>query len=139
MDHIKLVSAMQFLTMAEYLPARISSSFFQTSPNAKVGFSKAMSQGWIVIDTSGGASVVRRKVPSIDDVVHSNWSSFQVAKEKAFLIAWKMTQVDSRANRWKLHHHKGPRIHDGLEEARIRFDFWHVDFWCVEGIKVQGL
>jgi phenylalanyl-tRNA synthetase alpha chain len=31
-----------------------------------------MSQGWIVIDKSGGAPVVRRKVPSIDDVVQQH-------------------------------------------------------------------
>lgn len=31
-----------------------------------------MSHGWIVIDKSGGAPVVRRKVPSIDDVVQQH-------------------------------------------------------------------
>lgn len=31
-----------------------------------------MSHGWIVIDKSGGAPVVRRKVPSIDDVVQKH-------------------------------------------------------------------
>lgn len=41
----------------------------QSSPNAKVGFSKAMSQGWIVIDKSGKPPLVKRKVESIDDVV----------------------------------------------------------------------
>lgn len=38
-------------------------------PNAKVGFSKAMSAGWIVVDKSGGAPIVKRKVDSITDTV----------------------------------------------------------------------
>ncbi|VVD03817.1 unnamed protein product [Leptidea sinapis] len=41
-------------------------------PNAKVGFSKAMSLGWIFIDKSGGAPIVKRKVSSIQDIVQEN-------------------------------------------------------------------
>lgn len=44
----------------------------KTSPNAKVGFSKAMSQGWIQIDKSGKAPIVKKKVDSIDDVVQQH-------------------------------------------------------------------
>ncbi|XP_048000082.1 phenylalanine--tRNA ligase alpha subunit [Leguminivora glycinivorella] len=44
----------------------------KTSPNAKVGFSKAMSSGWIVIDKSGGAPIVKRKVDSITDIVQDH-------------------------------------------------------------------
>lgn len=35
----------------------------------KLGFSKAMSHGWILIDKSSGTPVVKRKVDSIDDEV----------------------------------------------------------------------
>jgi len=35
----------------------------------KVGFSKAMSAGWIVLDKSGGKPVVKRKVAEIEDVI----------------------------------------------------------------------
>ena len=38
----------------------------------KVGFSKAMSAGWITIDKSGGKPVVKRKVDSIADNVKSH-------------------------------------------------------------------
>lgn len=38
-------------------------------PNAKVGFSKAMSAGWILVDKSTGAPIVKRKVESITDTV----------------------------------------------------------------------
>jgi hypothetical protein len=39
-------------------------------PAGKVGFSKAMSAGWIVLDKSaGGAPVVTRKVDSITDTI----------------------------------------------------------------------
>ncbi|KAH8245615.1 hypothetical protein KR032_012502 [Drosophila birchii] len=38
-------------------------------PNAKVGFSKAMSHGWILVDKSVSPPVVRRKVDSIVDGV----------------------------------------------------------------------
>uniref|UniRef100_A0A1B0GP45 phenylalanine--tRNA ligase n=1 Tax=Phlebotomus papatasi TaxID=29031 RepID=A0A1B0GP45_PHLPP len=41
----------------------------KSSPNAKIGFSKAMSHGWIVVDKSGGAALVKRKVEEIEDVV----------------------------------------------------------------------
>lgn len=45
---------------------------FQNVPNAKVGFSKAMSSGWIQIDKSGGAPLVKRKVDSIVDIVQDH-------------------------------------------------------------------
>lgn len=41
-------------------------------PNAKVGFSKAMSAGWIHIDKSGGAPLVKRKVATITDTVQEH-------------------------------------------------------------------
>lgn len=41
-------------------------------PFAKVGFSKAMSNGWIYIDKSSGAAVVKQKVPIINDTVKEN-------------------------------------------------------------------
>ncbi|XP_072949849.1 phenylalanine--tRNA ligase alpha subunit [Epargyreus clarus] len=44
----------------------------KTVPNAKVGFSKAMSAGWIIIDKSGGAPLVKRKVDSITDTVQDH-------------------------------------------------------------------
>ncbi|KAM3959937.1 phenylalanine--tRNA ligase alpha subunit [Aphomia sociella] len=42
------------------------------TPNAKVGFSKAMSSGWILIDKSGGPPLVKKKVDSIVDVVQDH-------------------------------------------------------------------
>ncbi|CAK1579759.1 unnamed protein product [Parnassius mnemosyne] len=44
----------------------------KTVPNAKVGFSKAMSSGWICIDKSGGAPLVKRKVDNIQDTVQDH-------------------------------------------------------------------
>lgn len=44
----------------------------KTVPNAKVGFSKAMSAGWIVIDKSGGPPLVKRKVDTITDTVQEH-------------------------------------------------------------------
>ncbi|KAJ8719248.1 hypothetical protein PYW07_016804 [Mythimna separata] len=44
----------------------------KTVPNAKVGFSKAMSAGWIFIDKSAGAPLVKRKVDTITDVVQEH-------------------------------------------------------------------
>ncbi|XP_071952919.1 phenylalanine--tRNA ligase alpha subunit-like [Antedon mediterranea] len=44
----------------------------KTSPNAKIGFSKAMSAGWLIMDkTAEGGPVVKRKVPSIEDKAKS--------------------------------------------------------------------
>ncbi|KAF5300100.1 hypothetical protein FQA39_LY11292 [Lamprigera yunnana] len=44
-------------------------------PNAKVGFSKAMSVGWILLDKSEGKSVIKKKVPHIVDQVQANLQS----------------------------------------------------------------
>ncbi|XP_058812204.1 phenylalanine--tRNA ligase alpha subunit [Topomyia yanbarensis] len=44
----------------------------KSSPNAKVGFSKAMSNGWIMMDKSGGAPVIKRKVTEIKDLVRDH-------------------------------------------------------------------
>lgn len=38
-------------------------------PNGKVGFSKAMSAGWILVDKSKGKPLVKKKVPNITDSV----------------------------------------------------------------------
>lgn len=38
-------------------------------PNAKVGFSKAMSNGWVLVDKSINPPLVKRKVPEIKDLV----------------------------------------------------------------------
>lgn len=44
----------------------------KSSPYAKVGFSKALAAGWIEIDKSKGAPIVRKKVPSIVDVIQTH-------------------------------------------------------------------
>lgn len=41
-------------------------------PNAKIGFSKAMSAGWIAVDKSKGAPMVVRKASEIEDTVRDN-------------------------------------------------------------------
>lgn len=46
-------------------------------PNAKIGFSKAMSAGWIMVDKSGGPPQVKRKVPQIVDVVQQHLNSIK--------------------------------------------------------------
>lgn len=43
-----------------------------SSPYAKVGFSKAMVAGWIVLDKSRDAPIVRKKVPSIVDAIQTH-------------------------------------------------------------------
>ena len=52
----------------------LCTSFMQKDvPNAKVGFSKAMSAGWLSIDKSAeGGPRVYRKSPSISDVVQES-------------------------------------------------------------------
>lgn len=41
-------------------------------PNAKVGFSKAMSAGWILVDRSGDKPMVKRQLPKIVDTVQTH-------------------------------------------------------------------
>lgn len=58
----------------------------KTSANAKVGFSKAMSQGWILVDKSVNPPVVKKKVPEIVDAVRDNLVKIQSGE-------WKITDV----------------------------------------------
>lgn len=44
----------------------------KSGPYAKVGFSKAMVAGWIVLDKSGDVPIVRKKMPSIVDVIQAH-------------------------------------------------------------------
>nr|XP_019933124.2 phenylalanine--tRNA ligase alpha subunit [Aedes albopictus] len=53
----------------------------KTSPNAKVGFSKAMSNGWILMDKSGGAPLIKRKVDKIEDVVKNHAKAVAEGKD----------------------------------------------------------
>lgn len=46
----------------------------------KVGFSKAMSAGWITIDKSGGQPLVKRKVKTIQDVVGDHLKAIKEGK-----------------------------------------------------------
>jgi phenylalanyl-tRNA synthetase alpha chain len=43
----------------------------KTSANAKIGFSKAMANGWVLMDKSGGAPLIKRKVEKIDDTTRT--------------------------------------------------------------------
>lgn len=47
------------------------SELIKSSPYAKVGFSKAIMLGWIELDKSSGAPVVRRRVPNITDTTRA--------------------------------------------------------------------
>lgn len=48
------------------------------SPNAKVGFSKAMANGWICVDKSTGKPLVKKKVESIEDTVQEHLRQINV-------------------------------------------------------------
>lgn len=46
-------------------------------PNAKVGFSKAMSAGWVAVDKSVNPPLVKRKVSDIEDLVQLHLKQFE--------------------------------------------------------------
>jgi len=46
--------------------------------DGKIGFSKALQNGWILIDKNDGGSV-KRKVNSIEDIVHKDLKSLKVS------------------------------------------------------------
>ena len=48
------------------------SKIMQSVPFAKVGFSKALQAGWIVIDKSTGTPIVKKKVSSITDITQKD-------------------------------------------------------------------
>jgi phenylalanyl-tRNA synthetase alpha chain len=47
-----------------------------------VGFSKAMSAGWVVMDKSSGQPIIKKKVDSIEDVVQQNLSQLLKGSDK---------------------------------------------------------
>uniref|UniRef100_A0A0K8TKU5 phenylalanine--tRNA ligase n=1 Tax=Tabanus bromius TaxID=304241 RepID=A0A0K8TKU5_TABBR len=66
----------------ELAPAEGSAQaeLMKSSPNAKVGFSKAMSNGWILIDKSVNPPLVKRKVEKIEDHVRENLKAIDIGK-----------------------------------------------------------
>lgn len=52
----------------------------KTYPNAKVGFSKAMSKGWIYVDKSVDPPLIKRKVKSITDTVQQDLKAIASGK-----------------------------------------------------------
>lgn len=52
------------------------------SANAKVGFSKAMAHGWILVDKVNGKPIVRKKVDSIKDMVQEHLSQVDAGNAK---------------------------------------------------------
>ncbi|XP_077286266.1 phenylalanine--tRNA ligase alpha subunit [Arctopsyche grandis] len=52
-------------------------------PNAKVGFSKAMSAGWIMVDKSAGSPLVKRKVETITDTVQEHLKAVEKELDEA--------------------------------------------------------
>lgn len=55
----------------------LQSEIMKNVPNAKIGFNKAMSAGWITIDKSDGAAKVLRKVEEITDSVQETLKQLQ--------------------------------------------------------------
>lgn len=47
-----------------------------------MGFSKAMSAGWVVMDKSSGQPIIKKKVDSIEDVVQQNLSQLLKGSDK---------------------------------------------------------
>jgi len=48
----------------------------------KVGFSKAMSAGWILLEKSGGKPLIKRKVETIEDVVKNHLKLLEAGKDE---------------------------------------------------------
>ncbi|KAL1509858.1 hypothetical protein ABEB36_004533 [Hypothenemus hampei] len=60
----------------------ISQAELMKLPNAKVGFSKAMSNGWVLVDKSVNPPLVKRKVPQIKDMVQEHLKLIDAGKYK---------------------------------------------------------
>lgn len=58
----------------------IAQSELMKLPNSKVGFSKAMSNGWVLVDKSVNPPLVKRKVPEIKDLVHEHLKLVELGK-----------------------------------------------------------
>lgn len=58
----------------------ISQADLMKLPNAKVGFSKAMSNGWILVDKAVNPPLVKKKVPEIKDLVQEHLNLVTLGK-----------------------------------------------------------
>ncbi|ENN75273.1 phenylalanine--tRNA ligase alpha subunit [Dendroctonus ponderosae] len=79
--------------------AGISQAELMKLPNAKVGFSKAMSNGWVLVDKSVNPPLVKKKVAEIKDLVQDQLKLLQAGqptglsdKEKADYKKRKLIQ-----------------------------------------------
>ena len=60
----------------------------------KVGLGKAMSQGWVTVDKSGGKPVVKRKVQTISDTVQANLKKIAEGKNCIETFTSKNTKTN---------------------------------------------
>uniref|UniRef100_A0A1A9VWS1 phenylalanine--tRNA ligase n=1 Tax=Glossina austeni TaxID=7395 RepID=A0A1A9VWS1_GLOAU len=82
----------------------VQADLMKLTPAAKVGFSKAMSQGWIMLDKSVNPPIIKRKVDKIEDLVKENLIAIANGPEYAKTLTKLETDltIDMMANAlWK--------------------------------------
>ncbi|XP_071579438.1 phenylalanine--tRNA ligase alpha subunit isoform X1 [Temnothorax nylanderi] len=87
----------------------------KSSPYAKVGFSKAMVTGWIELDKSGDVPIVRKKVPSIADVVQTHLKNLSSVSEN-IKAEYKKRKLLQEVVIKSMHLEKGPNFSTKIEK-----------------------
>ena len=80
-----------------------------------MGFSKAMSAGWILLDKSAGAPTISRKVQSITDTIKVLLKRSKVGEvewREIYYLCWTKirpqgTLIVAIADFWRTFHHDG--------------------------------
>ncbi|XP_020280780.1 phenylalanine--tRNA ligase alpha subunit isoform X1 [Pseudomyrmex gracilis] len=108
----------------------------KSSPYAKVGFSKALAAGWIEIDKSKGAPIVRKKVPSIVDVIQTHLKDLTQIPDNV-KAEYKKRKLLQEVIIKIMHLEKGPNFSTKLEklEADLTSDLLTNNAWKSKKFK----
>ncbi|XP_011879338.1 PREDICTED: probable phenylalanine--tRNA ligase alpha subunit isoform X2 [Vollenhovia emeryi] len=102
----------------------------KSSPYAKVGFSKAMVAGWIELDKSGDVPMVRKKVPSIEDVTRTHLKNLTSVPENV-KAEYKKRKLLQEVVIKSMHLEKGPNFSTKVDklEADLTSDLLVSGAW----------
>ncbi|XP_014480700.1 PREDICTED: phenylalanine--tRNA ligase alpha subunit isoform X2 [Dinoponera quadriceps] len=108
----------------------------ESSPYAKLGFSKAMAAGWIKLDNDNGIPIVRKKVSSIVDTVHIHLKDIENIPEKV-KVEYKKRKLLQEVVINMLHVEKGSNFSTKTEklEADLTSDLLAHNAWKSKKFK----
>ncbi|CAC5377561.1 FARSA [Mytilus coruscus] len=116
----------------------------KTVPNAKIGFSKAMQAGWIVMDKKAeGGPKVNKKADSIEDVIQKNLLKLQQDQTDSLTdeqkAEYKKRKLITEVRITSYEITKGDNFSLTIEKPEVDLNARNVTKWFMENKKIQGI